>query len=226
MGSTVILALDSATEACSAALLVGGEVAERFEVLPRGHAARLLPMARELLDEAGLGPAQLTAVALCRGPGSFTGVRIAIGVAQGIAYAADLPLIPVSTLACLAQGVMRGGEGERVLAAIDARMGEVYWGAFEARDGVMEAVGPERVSPPAAVRAPAPGAGWTGAGSGWRAHGGALGQACGEAVTVVRAEALPRALDCLALAQRRLAAGATVGPLDLQPVYLRDRVTG
>lgn len=221
----VLLALDSATEACSAALQVGNSVLERHQVCGRGHAARLLPMVQELLDEAGLAPGALQAVTLCRGPGSFTGVRIAIGVAQGIALGAGLPLVPVSTLACLAQGAWRRHGAGQVLAALDARMGEVYWGAFGLKDGVMQAMEPERVARPDAASAPQGGP-WFGAGSGWQAYGQALAAACGARLYATDPDALPTARDCLEPARRALRHGAAVDALALQPVYLRDRVTG
>ena len=125
-----ILALDTATEACSAALLIDGEIRERFEIAPRAHARLLLPMLEDLLAEAGLKPAQLDAIAFGRGPGSFTGLRIAASVAQGIAFAADLPVLPVSTLAALAWPALRAARADQVFAAIDARMGEIYCAGF------------------------------------------------------------------------------------------------
>ena len=99
-----LLALDTATEACSAAVWVDGAVLERYELAPRRHAALILPMIEAVLAEAGLSPPQLDAIAFGRGPGAFTGVRIAVGIVQGIAFAADLPVIPISTLAALALG--------------------------------------------------------------------------------------------------------------------------
>ena len=124
-----LLAFETATEACSVALYLDGEVRERFEVAPRRHAELALPMAQALLDEAGIARAQLDAIAVGRGPGAFTGVRLAIALAQGIALALDRPVVPVSTLAVLAAGAPADGPA-RILAAIDARMGEVYAGAF------------------------------------------------------------------------------------------------
>ena len=121
-----ILALDTSTEACSAALLIDTEIHQRYEVAPREHGALILPMIETLLSEAGCAPTQLDALAFGRGPGAFVGVRIATGVAQGIAFAADLPVIPVSSLAAMAQSVEHGN----VYSAIDARMNEVYWGAY------------------------------------------------------------------------------------------------
>ena len=121
-----LLALDTATEACSAAVLADGEVLERYELAPRRHAALILPMIESVLAEAGLEISQLDAIAVGRGPGAFTGVRIAIGIAQGIAFAADLPVALVSTLAALALGTARDTGATRIAAALDARMGEIY----------------------------------------------------------------------------------------------------
>ena len=120
-----LLAFETATEACSVAVYVDGEVRERFEIAPRRHAELALPWAEQLLAEAGMAKSQLDAIAVGRGPGAFTGVRLAIALAQGIALALDRPLLPVSTLARLGDA---GAEATRILAAIDARMGEVYVG--------------------------------------------------------------------------------------------------
>ena len=122
-----LLAFETATEACSVALWIDGCVRERFELAPRRHAELALPWADALLREAGIAKSQLDAIAVGRGPGAFTGVRLAIAIAQGIALALERPVVGVSTLAALAMQA----DGDRVLAAIDARMGEVYLGAFE-----------------------------------------------------------------------------------------------
>ncbi len=126
-----ILAVDAATEACSAALLAGELLIERFEVIGRGHAGRLLPMADELLRETGLSVHELDGIAFGRGPGGFTGLRIAAGVAQGLAAGAGRPIVPVSNLAAVAAGAGRTTGADRVLACTDARMGQVYWAAYE-----------------------------------------------------------------------------------------------
>lgn len=221
---TVVLALDTSTEACSAALQIGARRIERFERLPRGHAARILGMLDALLEEAGVGRDALQAVAFGRGPGSFTGVRIACGVVQGLAYGLDLPVVPLSTLQLLAQGAARAHGAQRVLAAIDARMGELYWGGFELREGLMQPVLPETLGAADALPLPE-GDGWLGVGTGWDAGGEILAQRLSGRLTAVRPQALPRALDCLPLAQRELAAGRAVDAMAALPVYLRDRVT-
>ncbi|HDP89812.1 MAG TPA: tRNA (adenosine(37)-N6)-threonylcarbamoyltransferase complex dimerization subunit type 1 TsaB, partial [Thioalkalivibrio sp.] len=150
-----ILAIDTATDACSAALFLDGEVTSRFELAPRRHTELILPMVGSLLEEAGLAVTDLDAVAFGRGPGAFTGLRIAAGVAQGLALGADLPVIPVSTLATMAQQVMDEAGAEAVAAALDARMGEVYWGCYRRdAEGVAEPVGPETVCAPQAVPVP------------------------------------------------------------------------
>lgn len=217
-----ILALDTATEACSAALLCGPDVIERFEALPRGHAGRILGMLEEVLAEAGLTVSELDAIAFCRGPGAFTGVRIACGVVQGIAYGAELPVVPLSTLAVLAQGALREHGAQRVLAAIDARMGEVYVGEYRAVDGLMTLQGDEIVAAAEAL-APMAGESWLGVGTGWAVHGEALRARLGARMAAY--DALPRARDCLPLAVAALAQGQTVSAFEAVPVYLRDKVT-
>src|SRR5687768_6423775 len=167
-----LLAFETATEACSVALWLDGEVRERFELAPRRHAELSLPWAEELLAAAGISKAQLDAIAIGRGPGAFTGVRLAIALAQGIALALDKPIVPVSTLAALA---LRAG-GPRVLASIDARMGEIYSAAFELRDGDAFALSDEIVAAPTDVQLPDARNDWYGVGTGFAAADGLLQQ--------------------------------------------------
>lgn len=219
-----ILALDTATEACSAALLIDGALRERFEIAPRAHARLLLPMLEGLLDEAGLRPAQLDAVAFGRGPGSFTGVRIAASVAQGIAFAADLPVAPVSTLAALAWPVLQSQAEVQVFAAIDARMGEIYCAAYGRADGAaLRALSEEQVTPAAAVCVPA-GAAWYGVGSGWAVYEAMLRPHFGASLQACDAQALPHAAAIAALAALDVAAGRTLPAEQALPVYLRNKV--
>jgi tRNA threonylcarbamoyladenosine biosynthesis protein TsaB len=219
-----ILALDTATEACSAALLIDGDVHERFEIAPRAHARLVLPMLDGLLSEAGLKPAQLDAVAFGRGPGSFTGLRIAASVAQGIAFAADLPVLPVSTLAALARAALQADAGRQVFAAIDARMNEIYWAAYAGDEqGMPTALCEEQVSAAAAVSVPA-GTRWYGVGSGWAAYPVVLQAHFGAALTGSAPDALPHATHIAQLAARDLGIGKGL-PADLAlPVYLRNQV--
>ena len=234
-----LLAIETSTEACSVAVMAGGEVAERYELAPRRHAELVLPWAEALLADAGLRRAALDAIAVRRGPGAFTGVRLGISIAQGIALALDRPLVPVSTLAVLALGGLRGpgdagargtadagaaaSAGDLVLAAIDARMGEVYAGAF-ARDGKgLRALDRERVSAPEAVEPPAGGP-WNGVGTGFAAAESALARHLHDRLVSVDAAALPRAGDLARLAAIELAAGGGVAPERVEPAYLRDSV--
>ncbi len=219
-----LLAIETATEACSAALYLDGALSERYALAPREHARLILPMADELLAEAGLGAAQLDALAFGRGPGAFTGLRIAAGVAQGIAFGADLPVLPVSSLAALAQGMARERGAARVLAAIDARIGEVYWGAYERGGaGLMVLRGEEHVTAPAAVPSPA-GADWRGAGSGWAVYGEVLQARLGGQVVEVDAARYPQARDVALLAVAAYGRGEALSAEQAAPVYLRDEV--
>ena len=218
-----ILALDTSTEACSAAIQCGDRTIERFAELPRRHAAHILGMVQDVLAEAGLTVADLDAVAFCHGPGAFTGVRIACGVVQGIAFGANLPVVPLSTLAVLAQGALREHGAEHVVAAIDARMGEVYLGEYQAVGGLMTLLGEEVVSAPETLQ-PVTADYWFGVGTGWAAYGDSLRARLGEPQAAI--PALPRALDCLPFAAAALARGETVSAEAALPVYLRDKVTG
>lgn len=217
----IILALETATEACSAALNIDGEIRERFEITPRGHSELILPMLESLLTEADISLRQVDALAFGRGPGAFTGVRIGVGVAQGVAFGADLPVLPVSTLAALAQAA----DATRVLAAIDARMDEVYWGQYRRDEsGLMCLQGEECVVAPEATPRVS-GEGWLGTGSGWGAYGDHLRARHAGQLVGVRADALPRAAAVSQLAVAALAAGEAVSAEQALPVYLRDKVT-
>ena len=217
-----ILAVDAATEACSAALLSGDALAERYEVIGRGHAGRLLPMADELLREAGITVRELDGVAFGRGPGGFTGLRIAAGVAQGLAAGAGRPILPVSNLAAVAAGAGRVSGAERVLACMDARMGQVYWAAFENATDFPRAISDERLTAPGEVVTP-PGAPWHGAGHGFSAYP-ELAAYLGASLAAVDAGRLPRAGDIARIAAVELAAGRGLPPAQGLPVYLRDDV--
>lgn len=217
---TTLLALDTATEACSVALLHEGRVFSHYEVIPRLHAQRVLPMVQDLLTEAGLTLSAVDALAFGRGPGAFTGVRIAVGVVQGLAFALERPVLPVSNLALLAQRAWREQGATQVAAAIDARMDEVYWGCYRLEAGVMQLAGVEAVLPPEQVALPRGADGdWFGAGTGW-----SYAARIPVAPVALDAGLLPHAEDVLALALPAFLRGEVVRAEEAQPVYLRDNV--
>ncbi len=215
-----LLALDTSTEACSVALWHDARLLSRHEVIPRLHAQRVLPMVRELLDEAGLALTALDAIAFGRGPGAFTGIRIAIGVVQGLAFALDRPVLPVSDLAVIAQRAWREHGATQVAAAIDARMDEVYWGCYRLEEGEMRLAGVEAVLPPEQVALPRQAEGdWFGAGTGW-----GYGARIPVRPRAQDAGLLPHAEDLLQLARGAWARGEALAAEQAQPVYLRDNV--
>ena len=187
---TTLLAFETSTEACSVALWRDGQLLERFGVVPRRHAELALPWAQELLAEAGVARSAIDAIAVGRGPGAFTGVRLGVALAQGIALALDRPVLPVSTLAALAWQA----DGDRILAAIDARMGEVYLGAYLREGDGLRVVQQEAVGKPDAIALPE-GDGWIGVGTGYAAGGGGLRSRLGARLARVDADALPHAAD-------------------------------
>ncbi|HEY8521801.1 MAG TPA: tRNA (adenosine(37)-N6)-threonylcarbamoyltransferase complex dimerization subunit type 1 TsaB [Gammaproteobacteria bacterium] len=214
-----LLAIELSSAVGSVALAVDGRVAERTIHSPRAQQALVLPLVDELLREAGLEPRALDAVAFGRGPGSFTGLRIAAAVAQGLGLAARLPLLPVSSLAALAQRAWREGGVEAALTCVDAHMGEVYWAAYAIEDGVAAPRGEERLGPPEAVEPPAGGA-WAAVGDGFAAHAAALAAVTARASRVWQ-DLRPAARDLLPRAERDLAAGRHTPPEEALPVYLR-----
>ncbi|WP_345301828.1 tRNA (adenosine(37)-N6)-threonylcarbamoyltransferase complex dimerization subunit type 1 TsaB [Lysobacter hankyongensis] len=234
-----LLAFELSTEACSVALWVDGDVRGRHEIAPRRHAELALPWAEALLAEAGIAKSQLDAVAVGRGPGAFTGVRLGVAIAQGIALALDRPAVPVSTLAALALRAVplgaglvdaRGDDaGDRVFAAIDARMREVYVAAFAFERGIDGGLHPRplddaRVQPPDAAMPPGEVTGWYGVGTALAAEGGALRTRLAPRLRAVDADALPHATDVAALAHAAFLRGEAVAPEQLEPAYLRNQV--
>lgn len=216
-----ILALDTAGRGGSVALGVDGRIIERQELAPRRHAATLLPMAEACLAEAGVELAQLDAVAFGRGPGSFTGLRIATGVAQGIGFGARLPVVPVSNLAATAVAALRMHGWRRVLVALDARMNELYTAAYRAGpDELPMAICDESLLGPEALVLPA-GEGWHGAGSAFAAWP-ELAARLGLVATDAAIEPLAR--DLLGLATAALARGEALPAEQALPVYLREQV--
>lgn len=219
---TNILAVDTSTDACVVALRTGDRLEERFGNTPRQHNLKLLPFVEELLAKAGLAPRDLHLLVFGRGPGSFTGIRIATGVVQGLAYGLALPVAPVSTLACLAQGRLRTSGAPRIAVAMHARNEEIYWGCFERDGDVVRAVGEERLIDCAEARLSLSGP-WVGVGDGWR-HRDLLENAVGESMSAVDREALPRGCDLLALGLHEHREGRSVGAAHATPVYLREKV--
>lgn len=223
--SAKILALDTATENCSVALMVGDKLYVRSEVAPRDHTKKILPMVDSVLQEAGISLQELDALAYGRGPGSFTGVRIGIGIAQGLAFGADLPMIGISTLAAMAQGSYRQHGYQQVACAIDARMSEVYWGRYQRQeDGSWSEVDSECVIAPNVLsqQLAADDKTWGCAGTGWAAYAEEL-----ESLSIARemGEVLyPDAQDIVYLAQYEFAKGNTTSVEESSPVYLRDKV--
>jgi tRNA threonylcarbamoyladenosine biosynthesis protein TsaB len=220
---TRVLALDAATEACSVALLCEGELISRSVEAGRDHAQQLLAMIEELMAEGQVSWSMLDGIAASIGPGAFTGVRIGVSVAQGLAFGAGLPVAPVTTLEALALQVLP--ESDRAIACLDARMGEVYWGCFaaDAQSGLI-ALGAASVSPPGSVSlAAAGGAPMRGIGRGFSAYPELAARLRLE-IDQQAGQALPHAREIARLGALRLAGGGGLDPAQLQPLYLRDKV--
>ncbi|MDD1783022.1 tRNA (adenosine(37)-N6)-threonylcarbamoyltransferase complex dimerization subunit type 1 TsaB [Enterovibrio sp. ZSDZ35] len=218
-----ILAVDTATENCSVALKVGNDIIARCEIAPREHTTKILPMVDSVLSEAGLTLSQLDALAFGRGPGSFTGVRIGIGIAQGLAFGADLPMVGVSTLAAMAQQAYRRKGAQHVLSTIDARMNEIYVGGYQRLDnGDWTNVVEEAVLPPEMFKPDCGEGEWYVAGTGWQAYPELTSQL---QLSVTESGVLyPESEDMLILAHHAFERGEAVDAENASPVYLRDTV--
>ncbi|MGL4827302.1 MAG: tRNA (adenosine(37)-N6)-threonylcarbamoyltransferase complex dimerization subunit type 1 TsaB [Vibrionaceae bacterium] len=220
---TIILAIDTTTENCSVAVRHNGEELVCSELAQQSHAAKILPMVDNVLAQAQLSLEQLDVIAFGRGPGSFTGVRIGVSVAQGLAFARDLPLVGISSLAALAQQTYRLQGKTQVLSAIDARMQEIYVGGYvRGEDGDWRSAIPEQVVAPEKF-APEFIGEWVGAGTGWQTYPERAAQL--NLPNFTPAALYPMAQDMAFLAQFAWARGEAVAPELAQPVYLRDTVT-
>jgi len=215
-----LLAIETSGAVGSLALRCGSAVHERSIASPRDQAQLLLPLIEELLRAGDVTVASLDAIVFGRGPGSFTGLRIAAAIAQGLALAAQKPVVGISSLAAVAQNALDSAGVARSLVCIDARMGEVYFGSFETEHGLVRAVGPERVATPDEVTAP-PWERWTALGGGFTAYPDALAGVARQAEAVV-ADIAARARDLLRLADRALAEGGAVAASAALPSYVRD----
>jgi len=219
-----ILAIDTATEACSVAIYDDGICYEIFEIIPRQHTERVIPMVDEILANANMTLSNLDALAFNCGPGSFTGVRVATSVTQGLAFSSDLPVIPVSSLAALAQLAYREENKQNVLSAIDARMNEMYWACYQLEVGIMKLVNTEKVSAPSEAEAEAGGA-WHCIGSGWDTFKNELEESKKVNITSSTVDCYPHAQDIAVLAADLYQQGKMVSAEDAIPTYVRDEVT-
>ncbi|MCC6474169.1 MAG: tRNA (adenosine(37)-N6)-threonylcarbamoyltransferase complex dimerization subunit type 1 TsaB [Burkholderiales bacterium] len=214
-----ILALETSTTFCSLALGRGAEVFERHFEAGQRHSELVLDAVHELLGEAGLAPSALSGIAFGEGPGSFTGLRIACSLTQGLAFALSLPVVGVGTLLALAQEC----GGDAVIACLDARMGEVYHAAYRREGGCWRAVQAPGLYAPRALP-PLDGGGWLGCGSGFAAYPEALAARYQGRLAAVRAELAPTARAVLALSRARFESGDTRRAHEAVPIYLRDKV--
>lgn len=218
-----LLALDTSTEACSAALLCDGVTYSEFELAPRAHTKLILPMLEKVLQAAALSLQEMDAIVVGRGPGAFTGIRIGVGVAQGLAMSVDKPVIPVSTLAALAQQAYKQHGHTHVLTALDARMNEVYWGQYVLQEGLMTVQGEEQVCAPQETPVPES-QDWFAIGHGWSAYEKVLSERFAGKLTAQDSETLPVAEFMLPLAAAAWQAGEVLPAEAAQPVYLRNKV--
>ncbi len=213
------LALDTSTEHLSLAISTPNGIVGRDWHVGQKHAEQTLPRLGELLTDCGIGMADIKGIAFGNGPGSFTGLRIGCGIAQGLAFAHNLPVIGISTLETLAQGTA----ASKVVACLDARMNQVYAATYE-RDGQdWREIIPPTVCDPQALPLP-PGEGWTGIGSGFAAYGPALAERLGACLAMMLPTPFPKAADMLSLALPRFSAGRGRPAHEAELVYLRDKV--
>jgi len=218
-----LLAIETATECCSAALLVEDEIITLSEVAPRKHNEIILSMCERVLAQGEINLSQLDAIAFGRGPGAFTGVRLAASVTQGIALGQDLPVVPVSSLAAMAQAAYETQQKQQVLACIDARMQEIYYGLYMVNDKQqMQLVDEERVIAPQNMDI-AVGSDCYGVGSGWKAYGEVLQETLGKPLSF-DGELFPQAEFVAKLAKVYFQQGQKVSPIEALPVYLRNNV--
>lgn len=218
-----ILALDTCTELCSAAILAGDTLYTESQPTQRGHSDMILSMMDSLFEQSGLTIKDIDVIAFGRGPGSFTGVRVGVGVAQGIAFARDLPVVAVSSLAALAQHVADQLGAKHIAVAIDARMNEIYCASYHVEEGLVKIKTDEKVCPASEFN-PVSEQQWLGAGSGWAAYQDELENNFSSNLTSIQANYYPHASAIAKLAKIEVEAGRTLKAEQAVPVYLRDKV--
>ncbi len=220
-----LLAIDTSTEACSAALLIDNNLFEHFELTPKAHTRLLLPMIEDLFMQSGVELLDLNALSFGCGPGSFTGVRIATGVIQGLAFGANLPVVPISTLGAMAHDFFEQHVTENVaFVAADARIGEIFWAVYQRNaDNFAELVNQERVIAPNLIDFPKNKTGF-GIGSGWKVYPAELRDQLQSLLLGYSADYLPKASVIARLAAYQFKKGLCVDAENAQPVYLRDKV--
>lgn len=223
-----ILAFDTATDALTVAILkVENDqqtIENYFQLAPQRHSELILPIISNLLAQTSLSLKNLDAIAFGCGPGSFMGVRIATGIAQGLAFGANLPVIAISTLRTLAQVTYDTYQTPKVIAGWDARMQEIYWGKYQVNsEGLMELVDEEQLSPPHALLIP-PDNEWCAAGNAWRVYQDQLPPSFSQQIAQKRTDLYPEAKALAKLALDKLKRGEILTPTQAQPVYLRDKV--
>jgi tRNA threonylcarbamoyladenosine biosynthesis protein TsaB len=214
-----VLAIDTSTEYLSLALWSEERVLTHEQLAVQAHSSLILPAVRELLERAGLRLGHLNGIAYGAGPGSFTGLRIGCGVAQGLAYGAGLSVVGICTLLALAEA----SGADRVIACLDARMGEVYHAAYVRQDGIWTEVHAPGVYAPETVPV-VPGEGWYGVGSGWAAHGERLQRRYAGQVVATRSQTFPHAREIAVLAAPQFAHGLGRPPQEAAPLYVRNKV--
>lgn len=218
-----ILALDTSTEVCSIALSYADQIIEQYELAPRQHANLILPMAQNLLTQAQLSLNQIDVIAFGRGPGSFTGLRIAASVTQALAFAHNIPVVALSSLQILAQGCYRQHNATHIIAALDASMNEIYCGEYHLHEQRMVLSNSERVCAPAEITIPSDGQ-WIGAGSGFDVYHQILQPKLADKLLQWLPNCYPSAQDMITLAAAEYQQGKAVSAEHALPVYLRDNV--
>ena len=217
-----LLCIDTSSASCSVALCYEDEILREIENTPQKHSERVLEMCDALLNKAGIQVSQLDGLGISQGPGSFTGVRIGVSVAQGIAFAADLPVIAISSLALLAQQTYRLHNTINVLSLSDARMGEMYYGTFSLQDGLMTSTSAEGLCAPGDFVFTQSGD-WASCGSAWSEYATELTDLRKE-LTSIYTDIEICADDIIPFAKNALIKNQTINAFELQPVYLRNKV--
>jgi tRNA threonylcarbamoyladenosine biosynthesis protein TsaB len=216
-----LLAFDTSTHVCSVALSYNGQITTLHERLERQQAARILPMIDQLLTQSALQLSQLDGIAFSCGPGSFTGIRLAASIAQGLAYGAGLFVMPVSSFQVLAQGAYAASKAQNILVAANAHLGEIYWGVYQADpEGFMTAFAPDRRCKPEDIDLP-PGYSWLGIGDGWQTYPEVLQQRAVHLAQIMEFP-YPHAKDLLYVAEKQFLGGGYLPADQALPNYLYD----